>query len=141
MICTPKPVCSCITKKWPIKREDVLKPRNFWIFQKSTSLNLEEKLWITFILEYSWKALHPFWRKVSSYTNCWNKSSKKIKTFLMYDQDTKNNRNIFLLDPVLADLTLGLSEDDRQCSHWRQMMDQPGERVFVWHTLQYREMV
>ena len=42
-------------------------------------------------------------------------------------------------DHVLADLTLGPTEHGVQGLHWRKMMDQPGERIFVWHTVHSKE--
>ena len=39
-------------------------------------------------------------------------------------------------DRVLTDLTLGTNEHGRQGQHWRKMMNQPGERIFMWHMLE-----
>ena len=46
--------------------------------------------------------------------------------------------DILLSDQVLASLTLGSNEPGRQGVHWRQMMDQPGDRLFLWHTVDMR---
>ena len=50
----------------------------------------------------------------------------------------KQQFNVYIFaDSTLADLTLGPNEDGAKGQHWRKMMDQPGERLFVWHALHY----
>ena len=41
-------------------------------------------------------------------------------------------------DPVLTDLTLGPTEHGRLGQHWTKMMEQPGERIFKWHFLEFK---
>ena len=38
-------------------------------------------------------------------------------------------------DCVVADLKLGPNEPGNKSEHWRKMMDNPGERIFMWHEL------
>ena len=41
------------------------------------------------------------------------------------------------VDSVLAELTLGPTENDSQGLHWKQMMEQPGERIFLLHNMSF----
>ena len=41
-------------------------------------------------------------------------------------------------DPVLAELTLGPSEEGRKGLQWKEMMDQPEERIYFWHSLDFK---
>jgi hypothetical protein len=64
MICIQKQVSSLKTTKFHPRRGAALKPRQCWISPRNTSLNLAEKLWMTFTLKFSLKARLKFCRKV-----------------------------------------------------------------------------
>ena len=49
----------------------------------------------------------------------------------------QNRKKIIFLspDPVIASLKLGPNEPGDYGIHWMQMMNHPGERIFMWHEL------
>ena len=118
IISIQKQVSTLKMKKSHPRREAALKPRQCWISQRNTSLNLEEKLWMTFTLKFSLKARLIFCRKVCL-------ALKRTNSFLTYS----------FVDYMLSELTLGPTEHDSQVLHWKQMMEQPGERIFLWHKM------
>ena len=120
-IYTQKLQYSSKIKQLNLRKEKASKQKLCWTFPRNSNLILEEKLWVTSKWRFSWKAPHQCCRKVS---------------YLIYKI---NPINLFSSDPVLADLTLGPTENGRQGQHWRKMMDQPGERIFMWHMLECME--
>ena len=41
-------------------------------------------------------------------------------------------------DPVVAELSVGSESEGAGAAHWRAMVSDPGERVFVWHRVDWR---
>ena len=65
------------------------------------------------------------------------KSSTSLlkKSMRMFSASTCSK--ILFPDPVLADLTLGPSEEGRKGLHWKEMIEQPEERIYFWHSLDF----
>ena len=55
-------------------------------------------------------------------------------------EEIMKKKFVFFSAKLLAALNIGPNEGGVQDLHWRQMMEKPGERIFIWHTFDCKDV-
>ena len=72
------------------------------------------------------------------YTNSNQKLNTTFKEKYAIFYGIETVLNCSFSDPVLAELTLGPSEEGTKGLQWKKMMEQPEERIYTWHALDFQ---